>query len=603
MKKLLRFSLVVSICGITGVVSADIEGSWPAYNGDGDYVQPPKDIELVDEASGITLSWHGPKHMGMGKGMFGEEKDFAARTGNPLYFSGTTTPIVAEGKVFFAYYSPAGEEFISLENKGRTYDTAASCRSILADDNLIALDAETGDSLWQAVEPEKGMQRAGGKRVHWGVSPVYYNGAVYVMGTTGILYAYRAENGEKKWEKPQQPMHDQCLQARAEAIAEKKEPKMDSWKSSLVVAEGVLVVPVFEGVPIGLRGIDPETGDSLWQVSGVISPFATPSIWHNEGKDFLLVGDANGAVSLIDPLNGAVLWSDTAGPNHNSLVVGDDHFICNSVPDRDGDGLYGCYTLSRTGMELAWQLPDSLDYMHKWSTVDNSHRWVAFREGVAIVIVKPAKAATHWEKHHKRLMAIRIADGEILYDYRYNMPGRPETNSQRVRMPIFMEDHVMLMTDQNHGSSGWGAYYYKLEDDYGLTYAGALPLQHIPISGYEVPIEIPYVDGRVYFRSMEGGISCYDLRGEPSSASVPTLKSSSDRPQGMRITKSSRLTLNSSTNTPITFAIFDQNGRVVRKGRFDRSVSVDLAGLSNGVYTVQTGSAKGFTGASFVLAR
>ena len=585
---------------IAGVIHAEVSGSWPAYFGDGDYVQPRQGIELVEEASSITLSWRGPGYRGMGKGMYGDHKDFAEETGSPLYFSGTTTPIVAENKVFFAYYSPAGEALISLDNKGRTYDTSASCRHIVANDNLIAIDAETGDSLWQVVEEEKGMQRADGKRVHWAVTPVYHNGTVYVLGTTGILYAYRAEDGEKLWEEPVQPMYDYCMQVRAEAIAEEKRPDISSWKSSLIVSDGVLVVPISNGKPIGLRGVNPENGDSLWQLDEVMSQFATPSIWHNEGKEYLFTGDANGAVHLIDPVAGTVLWSDNAGPNHNSLIIGGDYAIFNSVPDRDSDGLYGCYKLSRDGMQLVWRLPDDIDYMHKWSTTDNAHRWVAFRGDIAIVIVKPAEASS-WEKHHKRLMVIRVADGEILYDYRFNMPGGPETNSQRVRMPIFMEDHVMLMTDQNHCTSGWGAYYYKLEDDNSLTYAGAFPTQHLAITGYEVPIEIPYVDGRIFFRSMDGGISCYDLRSDPSNSSKPLANDVSLESKGLLV-KGSRLTLYGSIDKATSYRVIDQKGRVIRKGRIGGTTSIDLSNLPHGVYVAEIGLGNGRSAIPFVLA-
>jgi hypothetical protein len=362
----------------------------------------------------------------------------------------------------------------------------------------------------------------------------------------------------------------------------------------------VLVVPIFSGTPIGLRGVDPENGDSLWQLNGVMSKFATPSIWHNEGKQFLLTGDRYGAVRLIDPIAGTVVWSDTAGPNHNSLIVGGDYAIFNSVPERDSDGLYGCYKLSREGMKLVWRLPDNLDYMHKWGSTDNAHRWVAFRGDIVIVIVKPAQASS-WEKHHKRLMVIRVADREVLYDYRFNMPGNPETNSQRVRMPIFMEDHVMLMTDQNHCTSGWGAYYYKFGNDNTLTYAGAFPTQHLAITGYETPIEIPYVDGRIFFRSMDGGISCYDLRANPSAISHgrATPGRAAHAP---RVTMAgARLTLNSQTDKVFSAAVFDGKGRVVRRGLIGDAESLDIGGLSHGVYTVQIDTEKTLTATSFVV--
>ena len=118
-----------------------------------------------------------------------------------------------------------------------------------------------------------------------------------------------------------------------------------------------------------------------------------------------------------------------------------------------------------------------------------------------------------------------------------NQGNGPEMKSQRIRLPYILDDRLILMTDMNHGTSGYGGYYYKIENDGKLAYRGELPIRHFALTSYETPIEIPCADGRMYFRSI-GGIACYDLlagetsEGSPASAGQQAKNVNSPRVSG-----------------------------------------------------------------------
>ena len=486
-------------------------GDWPMYHQDGDYVAPKLGLELVDKAQDMRLVFNGPKHMGVGKTRnAGYNK---AKVADPLgidaFVGGTSTPIIAGGMLYHSYFRGSGD----VVDAG--YKGPHGYQAIAADDVVTAIDAVTGEVKWEAVEQGMGVNRGGRKRTHWGVSPAYADGVVYAMGSTGRLYAYDARTGKKKWEKHIGPAHEKAEKDKADALEKKKRYEGDSWKVSLAVADGVLVAT--DGWE-GLMGFDTADGERKWHTPKVISTWATPAIWRHAGREYLLVCTTRGKMRLLDPKDGKPLWQETVGVNFGTIVLQGDIAICNvkQVGNEESEGVYGGLRISKTGVERLWNLPEEVMSITNFGGADNAaSRWVAFRDDMAVICRKttPRAGLTKYDIH---IMVVEPATGKVLYDRLVTDDGAHEANSKRVRMPIFMEDRLLLPTDQNHGDSGYGAYYYKIvRDDDGkfktLEYAGAWPKRHHALSGYETPIEIPYVAGRLYFRSMQG-IACYDLR-------------------------------------------------------------------------------------------
>lgn len=516
MTSLLKLTAVLFL--VAGTVMAGDDpadaGGWPMYHQDGDYVAPETGLDLVDKAADMRLVFNGPMHMGAGKtstgGFKGSHIKAAEKAGVDPFNGGTSSPIVADGVIYMSYFRPSGD----VVDSGRYKDKLMGFRRVAADDMLTAIDAETGKLKWQAVEKGKGVSRGGRKRVHWGVSPAYADGVVYAMGSTGRLYAYDARSGKKKWESDIGPAHEKLEKEKAEALKQKKRYGGESWKVNNVVADDVLVTT--DGWN-GLMGFDTATGKRKWHAPKVISRWATPAIFRHDGREYLLVcADREGTLRLLDPRTGQALWKKQVGGNVPTIVLSGDTAILNVRNVDRNAGIYGGLRISTTGAEVLWQLPDDSSFHHQWSGADNAAtRWVAIRDDIAVLLIKPGDKKKY-SKYDIRLLVLNPQTGAVYYDRRVTDEGAPETKSKRIRMPILMEDRLLLPTDQNHGNSGYGAYYYKIvRDEDGkfktLDFAGVWPKKHYALSGYETPIEIPYVAGRLYFRSLQG-IACYDLR-------------------------------------------------------------------------------------------
>lgn len=244
---------------------------------------------------------------------------------------------------------------------------------------------------------------------------------------------------------------------------------------------------------------------------------APPAPWRHDGREYLLACTRGGELRLIDPRDGKALWTEQVGINYPTLVVRGDIAILNVKKlQPEGEGVYGGVRISTKGIERLWSMPEKIEFITNFAGADNAaSRWVAIGKDLAVLCRKTTPRSGR-DKYDIDIMVLKPESGEVLYSRMVTAKDAPESASKRVRMPILMGDYLMLMTDQNHGDSGYGAYYYRIERDENgtfktLSFAGAWPKKHFALTGYETPIEIPYADGRLYFRSMKG-IACYDLR-------------------------------------------------------------------------------------------
>lgn len=476
--------------------------------GPGQYAPPTQGTVLVDQAEQMRKVWEGPEHTGVGKsttaGLLAVLK-LGEKTGVETVDGGTTTPIVANGIIYVTYFRPSGETLCkNPSSKGKAIQVPKRMLPIAADDILLAINAKTGKKKWKAIEEGKGAHRPGGKRNHFAVSPAYHNGKVFSMGTTGRLYAYDAANGTKLWESNIGEAHQQAEEEKKKALKEQRFVKIRQWQSHLTVVQGILIVPTMNG---GIQGHNPDNGKVLWKQDRALSRWSTPAIWTKDNRQYLVACSDRQELRLIEPEKGKVLWTVAVGPNLGTLTVAREHVILNVKPAKEkrDPSRYGAYRLSTEKPKLAWQLPDEpKKYSHTWWLDSGGRRWLATRNGIVYLIINPPKEAMA----PYRLVVLQEKDGKILYEkvFQPNDPRCP----RGVTMPYLLEDRLMLMVDHAHGARGYGAILYHLKPN-GLIHQGRVPFDHYPLTGYEIPIEIPYVNGHMYFRSIRG-IACYDLR-------------------------------------------------------------------------------------------
>ena len=492
---------------------------WPMANGpDGNFTPRKAGVKLIDDLSKAKTVWTSADHdLGYGKGSAsGYIANLARWPGHP---GSCSTPIIAGGSVFCSSFRPSGKVWaeslphLKHEKNARWFKdpkTAAQLKAnlrISADDLLVAIDAVTGKTRWKAVEEGKGVNLYMGKREGFAVAPAYHNGRVFSMGSTGRLYAYDAKSGRKLWEKNIGNSHDAIMAEKKRAITRKVLPKTFGWDVSLTVIGGVLIVPIFDSlVDTSLRGIDPATGKTLWERKAATSRYATPAMFREEDREYLLAATRKGKLRMIDPRSGKVLWTVSGlQPTYFALSPSADSVFVNvgsksKLTGKRGRpfGLLGCYGISPSGAKLRWKMPDKQEFWFENHMDSCARRKVVLRDGLVYCFAANKAGGGR----NRTLSILRENDGKILYQQK-DLPGPP------VIYPI--EDRLLYIPDAWH-SDRQTLQLYSADPKAFKQLGETWKPPHTATTGYEVAMEVPYVQGRIYMRSRSGDVRCYDLR-------------------------------------------------------------------------------------------
>ena len=321
----------------------------------------------------------------------GSSSGYVSHLADPKSHPGTGSGLfVAEGKVFASSFRPRGSVWpenhpnigVSFKSGKWSGEQAAALQRNSpydADDLTIALDLQTGKTLWQAVEESRGVNRYSGKRLHFTVTPAYHGGRVFSLGTMGVRYCYDAASGKKLWEDATGLLAREMPAVKEKLLRDRKDMASGGGMgASLVVADGVLVVPEFDlkGAPdIGLRGVEAASGRTLWVLPAATCRFATPAVWTHQGRQFLLcatVGQPGkfntGQLHLIDPKTGKARWTVTGlapayyprSPSATRVCVNVPSAVPSAKQSKDGLpwGLLAAFRLTPERAERAWTMPD-----------------------------------------------------------------------------------------------------------------------------------------------------------------------------------------------------------------------------------------------------
>ena len=493
---------------------------WPQLNGPyGNFQTPPLPAgkRISDDVKHFRRVWKSEiNDIGLGK--WGYAK---AGFGLP-HPSGVASPIVAEGMVFQAYFKYSGDKRLSTANVrvGKQLSTATPEKATVeADDCLVAMDCKTGKTRWRAAHSH-GLCSYAGKRAHWGVAPCYHKGKVFHCGTTWRVWAYEAATGRQLWETVINPAHEAMEEMRHKLLAEEN-PKafaLPATLLSLVVADGVLIVPrrdprAYFG-HLGLVGIDPSTGKQLWEIAEAVTGHTvTPGIWRHEGRDYLLVhtGGYQPAMRLIDPRKGKVLWKVATAPQYKSLAPSGDMVVTlaklvkRHAKDKKGVALWGAYRLSLKKPELAWVMPDEPRFQSEWWFDCGPMRMTVHRKGLVYIFNRCSNRKP--EMH--RIYVVGERTGEIVKVY--DMADLKAGWWHNPVMPLLVGARIWYTKDAAHGLKG--RVLLALDDKGGikLAYEDDWRPDVEMTSGYEVPFEWGYHNGRILTRGYDGRLHCWDL--------------------------------------------------------------------------------------------
>ena len=495
---------------------------WPQMQGPhGNFRPAQTGVALVDDLSEAKLVWESEtrdigraKHTtGSFKGKTPQER--AQRVldilgPNPKATpGGWAAPIIAEGKLFVTTFKPAGKLY-----DVKTIDGPTAKAHLEANDLLIALDAQTGKTLWQAAEPG-GFVWGVGKRNGFQVAPVHHDGVVYSMGTTGRVFAYAAASGKKLWQtEPDVKMIEERDKHLAKSHVLQASARY-GWQQSLVFAGGQLIVPRQST----LLALDPATGKRKWELSKVISKWKTPTVWRHAKKQYLLCATGGNPgtaqLNLVDPSVGKILWTIAGlhatqfnlAPSENHVLVNVGSTIMKQNPNGsspknvDGKapfGLLGAYKITPQGATRAWTFPDRPHFLlPTWNDSVARPRYL-IRGGLVYLATGGPNKETD-----RRFIIAREETGEVLVD-------EPRLNDFWFQL---IEDKLLHAIDWSHGSRASFDLYTSDPASFKKQ-SGTWKAEQPLTTSYQVLMEPPVIAGHIFWRTETGTVVCYDLRKE-----------------------------------------------------------------------------------------
>jgi outer membrane protein assembly factor BamB len=495
--------------------------NWPHYYGDGYRLAGPAcEAKLIDDLATARPVWKSEAYIPTGYGSAPDDRypDRAGRSGNG---GGSSSPVVADGRVYQFYYSPRGpvgqnkayiENFIKRPFTGEA-DLLAKARLLFpqrsyqqqavvnhfrtqADEVLVCMDAATGQTLWKTTFPQRGNNYQTHKhRGHFPVALVA-DGVVYQPGTTGRLYAVDADTGKLLWEYPD-------AQPEAHVTTQKG---IDCRAPSPVLVDGVVAFAASGRV----HGVDAKTGvkkweQRLWHRASLLS-------WTGGGKSLIIASDRdhqnkqNFAVA-IDSSDGTVVWRQpveylidfTFPLLAGDLLIGYSLNKENVKPgENDGLAILHAYKISADGLKPAWTtkpLAPIIDTIGM--AIDEDYVYVsAAREAICVKLATGEPVARVENVGGARTQTAFLAGGRLFIQPEGRHGG---------------QSFLMLAADANAfrafpATRTDGRLNHRVGSEYQW------PPPHSWTTAYaNQPIVYPLVDGRLFVRGLDA-IYCYDLR-------------------------------------------------------------------------------------------
>jgi outer membrane protein assembly factor BamB len=397
-----------------------------------------------------------------------------------------SSAVVSGGKLYTYTYVPSGT-VLKPNNPYPPAQEPAPWNLLHADDVIVCIDARSGKTVWKQTYPQNGLTWHSWKTNLQGLTPVVDAGILYAMGSGGMVYALDAATGAEIWQAPG-PDRGWILSVKDAVIngTSASYPSGRDGGHNLVVAEDVLLLGNLDDRN-GLYGIDTVTGTQLWSRSNVLGSGQTPTIWENGGREYVIV-NRGGTIRCIDPQNGTDLWVEPDfGPQDRELGVSGDDMLLNVGTGSPGQ--WGMGRLSPAGIEVLWELDPAFTMKTSFGAsgggglIIGDEAWLPVNEMRELVIAD------------RETGTIKLVE--------------PYGESCQESNQMSADNLVFLSTDEQHGFNA----------PYLFTNSGQLIRQwganHPMSTAYTVPNPVPIVDGRIFYRGMDG-IYAYDFRRNPN---------------------------------------------------------------------------------------
>jgi outer membrane protein assembly factor BamB len=252
---------------------------------------------------------------------------------------GHSSPIVAGGRVFY-------------HSKVKDKD----------EEEVVALDAETGKLIWRASYPRASFGSIFGNGPRG--TPAFADGKVYALGVTGVLTCCEAATGRQLWQV------DTLKKFAGKNL-------LFGMSCSPLVEQGKVMVDV------GAKGasvvaFNEDTGDVVWKCLDDRASYSSPIIFGGGSKRQVVFFTHDGLVSL-NPADGSLLWRfalvDALSESSSTPLHVGDMLLASSIT-------YGSVGLrldpkgDKPAAEQVWKNPDLTCYFSTPVTVDAEHTLV-----------------------------------------------------------------------------------------------------------------------------------------------------------------------------------------------------------------------------------
>lgn len=553
-----------TLCRVSGEVIGEQElartnpipadQAWPWLQGPhcGGLAAAASELPLIDDLQQIRRLWRTEEtDIGAGMGSISRamqkwEDATTLRTG-----SGSASPLVAEGKLYFSYQVPAAREANQPElkngNAGYLPESEALKRMLAqarqsgfsgeqlppyaaekcfqnVNDVLLCADAATGKTLWKAVirkRPQEATSPSPARGGHSNLqhhklgpfnrSPAYAEGRVFALGMTNRLYAFDAETGTPLWERPI-----------AAGLAE-----------ALLAVDGLVIAPDAGE----WAAFDAATGEPRWRAGRVTAATLVP--WNSNEKTYLIgrtIAPGNrqqqaGQVSCFDAQTGETVWTlPVAVVSHGRggggaggisvfrdiLLLNRDDTPSSSEPDKETyHPVLAAYRLTPSEAVPLWTLGGQKRSTKYGSVLNPIHY------NTAPVVVRGRYVFT------PNLKTVDLQTGKVVGEVQGDTPVE-DPNALHVPSRLCVPKNgghmmslgsvVLVRVDGTHGRirCGW----YSIGEDGSVRLLNPTDQEGQAIeweppgagtTSYHNPLYYPMVAGRVFIRQ-EDGIYCYDFR-------------------------------------------------------------------------------------------
>lgn len=472
----------------------------------------PESTRLTSEVNLVRPLWELPIHTGIGKAGSGAALEVLRQGFSPT-FGETAAAVVAEGVYLLSWSEATGEVIARPESITDRYFRGEENFAALSEThfridanwNTIAVDAATGEVLWQASEPSASLHFLTSKRGHNGIDPAAGQGIYVTVSIAGRIFAYDLRTGEKRWEATVGAWHERAEAFKAEALAERRLPGVSDGmfgfvRPGLVTVDDLAVVPDLQG---GLLGFRLDDGAQQWHIpEPVLNRQGAPRLWQHEGRSYLLTHQNQGGntVSLIDPREGRIVWQAPTGYNPGDLIVGGDVVMLNPDGNRRNPALLAAYRIGIGGLERRWRFADEDQNRVPVRADRGAERKGVIDAGRLYLALGQPNAERH-------VAVVDVESGEVLFR---------ETDrrlASTAGLPVSLGNMLYWQVDSSHSGPS-GLFLYEKQDDDSLIFQGEVNYRSLGVdllTDYEYPSEMPFAGGVLFLRGKRN-LMAVDLR-------------------------------------------------------------------------------------------